>query len=70
MRFCLDKNDYENILLVLYDISIDSMKTTSPFSSRILREKAPTNKTPARTKSMDKDIWVVGTSNQLFIRSS
>ena len=34
------------------------------------REKAPSNKTPALTKSMNTDIWVVGTSNQLFRRGS
>ena len=34
------------------------------------REKAPSNKTPAFTKSKSMDIWVVGTSNQLFIRGS
>ena len=34
------------------------------------REKAPSNKTPALTKSRNMDIWVVGTSNQLFIRGS
>ena len=34
------------------------------------REKAPSNKTPALTKSMNMDIWVVGTSNQLFKRGS
>ena len=28
------------------------------------------NKTPALTKSMNMVIWVVGTSNQLFIRGS
>ena len=32
------------------------------------REKAPSNKTPALTKSRNMGIWVVGTSNQLFIR--
>ena len=32
----------------------------------ILREKSPSNKTPALTKSMSTDIWVVGTLNQLF----
>ena len=31
-------------------------------------EKTPSNKTPALTESTDMDIWVVGTSNQLFIR--
>ena len=32
------------------------------------RGKAPLNKTPALTKSMSMDIWVVCTSNKLFIR--
>ena len=32
------------------------------------REKAPSNKTPALTKNTNRDIWVVGTSNQLFMR--
>ena len=32
------------------------------------REKAPSNKIPALTKTIN--IWVVGTSNQLFIRGS
>ena len=30
------------------------------------REKAPSNKTPALTKSMNLSIWVDGTSNQNF----
>ena len=34
------------------------------------REKAPSNETPALTKSMNMDIWVVGTLNQLLIRGS
>ena len=34
------------------------------------REKAPSNKTPALTRSWNMDIWVVGTSNQLFLRGS
>ena len=32
------------------------------------REKAISNKTPALTKSINMDIWLVGTSNQLFMR--
>ena len=28
------------------------------------------NKTPALTKSMNMEIWMVGTPNQLFIRGS
>ena len=34
------------------------------------REKAPSNKTPALTKSTNMGVWAVGTLNQLFIRSS
>ena len=34
------------------------------------REKAVKNQTPALTKSTNMDIWVVGTTNQLFIRGS
>ena len=33
----------------------------------ILREKAPSNKTPALWESMNMDIWIVGTSNQHLI---
>ena len=33
-------------------------------------EKAPLNKTAELTKSTNMGIWVVGTSNQLFIRGS
>ena len=34
------------------------------------REKGPSNKTPALTKSTNMGIWVVGTTNQLFTRGS
>ena len=34
------------------------------------RENAPTNNNSVLTKSMNMDIWVVGPSNQLFIRGS
>ena len=34
------------------------------------RENAPSNKTPALTKSTNMGIWVVGTSSQLFLRGS
>ena len=34
------------------------------------REKAPSNKNPTFTKSMNMDIWVVGASNRLFLRGS
>ena len=33
-------------------------------------EKAPSNETPALTKSTNMGIWVVGTTNQLFLISS
>ena len=33
-------------------------------------EKAPSSKTPPLPKSMKMDIWLVGTSSQLFIRGS
>ena len=33
-------------------------------------EKAPSNKTPTPSKSVNMDIYVVGTSNQLFIQGS
>ena len=45
-----------------------------PFIKFTYRENANTNKTsnktPALTKSTNMDIWVVGISNQLFIRGS
>ena len=34
------------------------------------KEKVPWNKTPARTKGMNMDIWLVGTSNHVFLRGS
>ena len=34
------------------------------------RKKAPSNETPALTKSTNIGIWVVGTTSQLFIRGS
>ena len=34
------------------------------------REKAPSNKTPALSESMNMDIWVFGTPDQLFITGS
>ena len=36
----------------------------------IHREKAPSNRTPVLTKSMNMGIWVVGGLNQLFITDS
>ena len=46
---------------------------TAVFGSKLKdthREKTPSNKTPALAKSTNMGIWVVGTTNQLFIRGS
>ena len=37
---------------------------------RILSEKAPSNNSAALTKTTNMDIWVVGTTNKIFIRVS
>ena len=34
------------------------------------RVKAPSNKTAALMKSMNMDIWVIGTSNKFIVRGS
>ena len=34
------------------------------------RENTHSNKTQPLTKSMNKDIWVIGTMKQLFVRGS
>ena len=34
------------------------------------REEVPSNETPVLIKSTNMDIWVVGTTNQLFTRGS
>ena len=53
-----------------------SQRTTSIASGFIKyikdthREKAPSSKTPTLSKSMNMDVWVVGTSSELFIRDS
>ena len=33
-------------------------------------EKAPSNKIPALTESTNMGIWIIGTSDQFFIRGS
>ena len=33
------------------------------------REKSPSNESPTFTENMNLDIWLVNTSNQLFIRA-
>ena len=34
------------------------------------RENVHTNETPVLTESMNMNVWVVGTSNQFFLRGS
>ena len=49
-------------------------KVTSFLSQTFIKdthvEKTPSNKTPALTESTNMSIWVVGRTNQLFIRGS
>ena len=54
--------------LSLYKLNVLVNCSKSYSFKDIHREKTPSNKTPALTKSMNMDNWVVGTSNQLFIR--
>ena len=49
---------------------MSTVEELSIFFKDIHKEKAPSNKTPALTKSANMGIWVVGPSNQVFIRSS
>ena len=45
-------------------------RTKSRHEFKDTREKAPSNKTSTVSKSMNMNIWVVGTSDQFFIRGS
>ena len=49
------------------DKNLNILRTKRAFKDTH-REKAPPNKTPTLSKSMNMDMSVVGTSNQLFIR--
>ena len=57
--------------------SVDTKVISSPkcwckkqyFYEDTHREKTPSNKTLAFTKSAYMGIWIVGTSNQLFVKS-
>ena len=60
---CSYKTWHIRIEIVCNGCSRTSFKDTQ-------REKAPSNKTPALSESMNMDIWVVSTSNQLFITGS
>ena len=46
------------------------MKSDSNQFKDTHREKAFSNETPSLSKSMDLDIWMVGTLNHLFIQGS
>ena len=50
--------------------SVNCMSRVCRFLKDTHREKAPSNKTQAVTKSMNMGIWVVDTSNQLCITGS
>ena len=70
----LKKTDKGNSVVLVNKVDyIKGMKellsTVSKFKDTH-REKAPSGKTPKLTKSRSMGIWVVDTSNQLFIRGS
>ena len=54
------------LLLFFPELQLNSYSVSSALKDTH-REKAPSNETPALTKSMNMDIWVAGTSNQLFV---
>ena len=57
--------------MVTWQSSISAERLPVPASLRILTgKKALSNKTSVLTKSTNKSIWVVGTTNQLFIKGS
>ena len=61
-----------DVYVVLY-FSFLSKQDNKLYKSRLKdthREKALSNETAAHTKSTNMDIWIVGTTNQLFIRGS
>ena len=61
---------YLKILLPhLYDPAEEAIAESTHIKNTH-REKAPSNKTPGLTESMNMGIWVVGTSNQFFIKGS
>ena len=58
--------DMLNLSNCIYSIKISTISCFKDTHGK----KAPSNKTPALTKSMNMDIWVVSESNELFIRGS
>ena len=68
---------FSKIYIVTIKKKIIKKKSTKEREKRSLkilkdthREKAPTYKIPVLKKSMNMDIWVVGTSKQLFKKGS
>ena len=55
---------------IQYLLQCDFDKLARSILTNFKTEKAPSNKTPALTKSTNIGIWIVSTSNQLFIRGS
>ena len=53
--------------MIRQDKNLNILKTERGYTHR---EKAPSNKIPALTKSINMHIWVVGTSSESFLRSS
>ena len=66
----LKKSLMENFIFCAVSNKRKNDKTTTNSVEITFNGKAPWNKTPAVTRSMNMDIWVVGKSNQLFIRGS
>ena len=58
-----DRNSTNKMFCSMHDFISKTLKDTH-------REKTPSKKTPALTKSTNIDIWVAGTTNQFFIRGS
>ena len=57
-----------NVFKIQYFASIAMLALN--FFKDTHKEKALPNQTPAVTKSMDTDIWFIGTSSQLFLTGS
>ena len=59
---------------LVWSLYLIKLQAFSPATSALLedthREEAPSNKTPALTKCMNMDFWLVDATNQLFVRGS
>ena len=62
------------VILILQSIETNKyaikLRNKFAFIKDTYREKVPSSKTPALTKSRIIVIWVTGTSDQLFVRGS